>query len=235
MLNDQLITFKYEYGMCRITCLVTGGQWKQNTYIVVHKSSFNSIVIDPGDNAAFIIRQIEDAGGRLAHILLTHPHHDHVGAVSELSEYYGIDCELHKLDVRLLMQVSTYALTFANKIIAPITRFQSFETFSFIEEEPVVRALHTPGHTKGGVCYLFDGFVFTGDTLLNRYIGRTDLPGGSLTDLHRSVTALLAELTDDAVIFPGHGKPWSAGEAKKWWNEHQGNPSAHTSFLDIIN
>jgi hydroxyacylglutathione hydrolase len=231
---DQLITYKYEYGGCRITCFVTGGQWKQNTYIIIHKESLNAIVIDPGDNATFIIRQIEDEEGRLTHILLTHPHHDHVGAVSELSEYFGIDCELHKQDVRLLKQVSTYALTFAHKTIAPITRFQPFETPYISEEEPVIRALHTPGHTKGGVCYLFDGFVFTGDTLLNRFIGRTDFPGGSLTDLHRSVTALLAELVDDTLIFPGHGKPWSAGEAKKWWNERQGTPNAHTSFLDTI-
>lgn len=233
MLNDQLITFKYEYGMCRITCLVTGEQWKQNTYIIVHKPSHNTIIIDPGDNAAFIIRQIEDAGGRLDHILLTHPHHDHVGAVSELSEYYGIDCKLHKQDVRLLMQVSTYALTFAHKQITTITRFQSFEKLCLDREEPFIRALHTPGHTRGGVCYLFDGFVFTGDTLLNRFIGRTDLPGGSLTDLQRSVSALLDELADDTVIFPGHGKPWYAGEAKKWWNEELNISSQHDKFNQI--
>jgi glyoxylase-like metal-dependent hydrolase (beta-lactamase superfamily II) len=66
---DQLITYKYEYGGCRITCFVTGGQWKQNTYIIIHKESLNAIVIDPCDNATFIIRQIEDEEGRLTHIL----------------------------------------------------------------------------------------------------------------------------------------------------------------------
>lgn len=235
MLTDQLITFKYELGGCHITCLVTGGQWKQNTYIVTHIQSLNTIVIDPGDNAKTIIQQIEDAKGRLTHILLTHPHHDHVGAVAELSAYFDLACELHQQDVRLLMQASNYALTFANKSISPITRIQAFLDLCLDHEIPSIRSFHTPGHTKGGVCYIFDGFIFTGDTLLNKYIGRTDLPGGSFTDLHHSVTLLLAELADDYIIFPGHGKSWTSGEAKKWWNERHDNPATHTSFLDTIN
>jgi len=217
MLTDQTMTFKYECGGCHIVCLVTGGEWKQNTYIITHKKSLNSIVIDPGDNAESIIHEIDDQGARLTHILLTHPHHDHVGAVSELSEHYDLPCELHQQDVRLLMQAPTYALTFAKKRISPITSFQLFDGLCLNDEKPPIRAIHTPGHTKGGVCYLFEGFVFTGDTLLNKSIGRTDLPGGSLPDLQQSVIALFSELPDDFLIFPGHGATWTAGEARTWW------------------
>jgi len=234
MLIDQSVPLEYEHGGCRIACLVTGEKQKQNTYIVTHKSSSNTIVIDPGDNAEFIIRHIKDVGGRLTHILLTHPHHDHVGAVPQLSEHYDLACELHKLDVRLLMQAPTYALAFANKRISSISRFQAFEELCIKDEEPAVQSIHTPGHTKGSTCYLFDGFVFTGDTLLFKYIGRADLPGGSLQAIKASVTALLSELSDDTVIFPGHGKPWTVGDATIWWNDALNASAHHDQFISRL-
>lgn len=218
MLIDQSVLLDYEIHDCQITCLITGEKWKQNTYIVTHTASSNTIVIDPGDNVEYIVQKIEDVGGKLTHILLTHPHHDHVGAASSLSEKYGIACELHKLDVRLLIQAPMYALTFSNKKIPPISNYQSFERLYLIDETPALRSLHTPGHTKGSACYHFDGFVFTGDTLLYKYIGRTDLPGGSLQDLKVSVTNLLSELPGDTVVFPGHGKPWTVRDAEEWWH-----------------
>ena len=72
--------------------------------------------------------------------------------------------------------------------------------------------------TKGSVCYHLDGFVFSGDTLLFQSIGRTDLPGSSLQSLKSSVTSLLAKLSDNTVIFPGHGKPWVVKDALRWWS-----------------
>lgn len=234
MLTGQPVPLLYEHGDCRITCIVTGEKWKQNAYIVTHKSSSNTIVIDPGDGAGFIINQIEDAGGKLTHILLTHPHHDHVGAVSQLSDHFNIACELHKQDVRLLMHAPMYALSFANKSIPAISRYQAFEELSFTTEKPAFRALHTPGHTKGSVCYVFEGFVFTGDTLLYRHVGRTDLPGNCADKLSESVEKTLSTLTDETEIFTGHGKPWTVGEAKLWWQERRDNPPAHTSFIDEL-
>ena len=230
---EQYLPLEYEYGGCRVICIITGEEWKQNSYIVTHKSSCNTIVIDPGDKAEFIIKNIEAVGGKLTHILLTHSHHDHVGAVSQLSEHYDVECELHKQDVRLLMQAPMYAMTFAKKKITSISRFQAFEELRLNNENPAVRSIHTPGHTKGGTCYLFNEFIFTGDTLLYEYIGRTDLPGGNLQALNASVTDLLAELADDTVIFPGHGKPWIARDAKSWWNNVMRSPPQHDQFIHI--
>lgn len=231
MLTNQPLLIEHEHGDCRIDCLVTGVEWKQNTYIVTHRSALNTIVVDPGGEAAFIIKHIEEIGGRVTHIFLTHPHHDHVGAVSQLSAHYDLACELHKEDVRLLMQAPMYALTFAKKRMDAISRFQEFEELSLYNDAPRVHSLHTPGHTKGSSCYLFEGFVFTGDTLLFRSIGRTDLPGGSLPALKASITTLLAELPDDAMIFPGHGKPWESGDAKDWWHEVAASPPQHDQFI----
>ncbi|MBW6512460.1 MAG: MBL fold metallo-hydrolase [Desulfuromonadaceae bacterium] len=226
---------EHEYGGCRISCLVTGEHWKQNAYIVTDKASTNTIVIDPGDRADLIIEHISAVNGTLTHILLTHPHHDHVGAVSQLSDHYGLACELHKQDIRLLMQAPMYAMSFAKKKMGAISRFQAFEELIISHKGLNLRSLHTPGHTKGSTCYFFEesGFVFTGDTIIYQYIGRTDLPGSSLPALNDSINSLFAELPDKTVIFPGHGKPWRVKDAKEWWNQVFISPPQHNQFIHM--
>ncbi len=225
---------EYVQGGCKITCLVTGEKWQQNSYIVTHVSSGNTIVVDPGDNSDLIIRQIQDVGGKVTHILLTHPHHDHVGAAAAVSEHFNVACELHKHDVRLLMHAPMYALRFANRRIAAVARVQPFEELFTGAEEPVVQSIHTPGHTKGSVSYLFAGFMFTGDTLLYKLVGRTDLPGSSAEELSGSIAKLLNKLGDEITIFPGHGKPWSIGGARAWWRDSGEEPPAHNIFINEL-
>lgn len=234
MLIGKSTSMEYVNGGCRITCLVTGEKWKQNSYIVTHITSSNTIIIDPGNNPERIIQLIQDVGGKVTRILVTHPHHDHVGAASQISEYFNVACEVHKLDIRLLMHAPMYALRFANHTIPAITHFEPFEELDRITEKPEVRSFHTPGHTKGSVCYIFNGFVLTGDTLLYKHIGRTDLPGSNPEDITGSIERLLNELTDETILFPGHGKPWTAGEAKLWWYELRDKPPVHTSFIDEL-
>jgi glyoxylase-like metal-dependent hydrolase (beta-lactamase superfamily II) len=230
MLTEQNRIIESVYGDCNITCIVTGEQWKQNTYIVHQISSSNTIIIDPGDNADIIINRILVGDGNVTRILLTHPHHDHVGAAAEVSEHFGIECELHKNDLRLLKHAPMYAQRFANKKISSVVCYQLFEELESQSKGPMVTSLHTPGHTKGSVCYLFDGFVFTGDTLLYKHIGRTDFPGSCADELSGSVSNLLRQLRDDMIIFPGHGKPWSIGEAKAWWQEEEAAPATYNNF-----
>jgi glyoxylase-like metal-dependent hydrolase (beta-lactamase superfamily II) len=104
MLTGSENLFEYAQGDCNVTCIVTGEEWKQNTYVVTHLSSLNTIIIDPGDNADLIIQYIREIGGKVSRLLLTHSHHDHVGAAAQVSECFNVPCELHKEDVRLLMQ-----------------------------------------------------------------------------------------------------------------------------------
>lgn len=234
MLTGQTTRLEYEHGGCRIVCLVTGEKWKQNTYFVTDTASSSTIVIDPGSNAERIIQLIQDVGGKVSRILVTHPHHDHVGAASQVSGHFNIACELHKQDVRLLMHAPMYALRFANHTIPAVTCFEPFEELCIRTEKPEVRSLHTPGHTKGSVCYIFDGFVFTGDTLLYKHVGRTDLPGSNAEEIVGSVERVLNELTDETILFSGHGKPWSVGEARVWWNGLRDKPPVHTSFIDKL-
>lgn len=226
--------FESQIGEYTVTCIVTGREWRQNSYIVSHRPSRHAVLIDPGDEAEVIIGQVQTKGEQVTRILLTHPHHDHLGVAAQISAHFKVPCELHSQDLRLLMHAPMYALRFANKKIAPVAEYRTFETLAPGPEEPAVRALHTPGHTKGSVCYLFDGFVMTGDTLLCRHIGRTDLPGASAEQIITSIDQFLHELADDTVLFAGHGKAWTAGEAKQWWQEVGETPPVHRHFTDEV-
>jgi hydroxyacylglutathione hydrolase len=224
MLNAQSETFVFPMNNYTITCLVNGGNWKQNSFIVSRNQSGAMAVIDPGDHADLIIRSVAEKGGVLKHILLTHAHFDHVGAVTELSRHFGLPCRLHKKDVRLLMHAPMYAMRFANKTIPAVSSFEVFEEFESAGDDLGAKAIHTPGHTPGSTCYLFDGFVFAGDTILFEHIGRTDLPGGDSTLIGQSIDRLLTTLDEDTVIFPGHGKQWKVREARLWWDNIKGAP-----------
>ena len=103
-------------GHYRVKTLVTGGTWKENCYIVQHDSG-DLCLIDPGDDAEEIISVVEESQGTPRKILLTHAHHDHVGAAAAVSRRFDIPCELHQADLRLLHHAPMYGLRFANKKI----------------------------------------------------------------------------------------------------------------------
>lgn len=216
--NDEFIIIK----------LVTGENWKENCYLVSHIPSGDQIVIDPGDDADLIIQTVENNGGRLHHILLTHAHHDHVGAGAELCRRYDLSCELAKADVRLLHHAPMYALRFAKRTIeAPMT-FKAFDKNPQIYiGDQSINVMDTPGHTPGGVCYLIGNSIFTGDTLLFQKIGRTDLPGGDKALLIESVSNLLDSLPGNPTILPGHGRSWNLLEARQWWQSEKASPAEY--------
>lgn len=233
MLRSQSPAFEYSIGNYNIARIVTGGEWKQNAYIVTQTTTLEAIIIDPGDNADFIINYIENRGCKVTRILLTHAHFDHIGALNDVSVHFDVVCDLHKQDAKLLMQAPMYALRFSKKIMNPILRFNSFEELCIDTNNIPVQSIFTPGHTKGSVCFLFEGFLFTGDTLLKKHIGRTDLPGSKPEALLDSIEKLLSELSDDIEIFSGHGKSWTIEEAKSWWHNLRHTPAAHVTFDDI--
>ena len=218
-----------------VDCIVSDTQWRQNCYLVSHRHSKELILIDPGGCPDDIIPLIHEAGVGVRRILITHPHHDHIGGAAEVSDYFKVPCELHKADMRLLKQAPMYAMMFAGKALSIPDSLVVFDEESFcMSERFPLQVLHTPGHTKGSVCYLLDGCVFTGDTILCRHVGRTDLPGSNSEDLSLSVEKILNGLADAITLLPGHGAPWTVGEARAWWHESRNKPPAHTSFVDRL-
>ena len=182
------------------------------------RDSAELAVIDPGDNAETISTRMKASGGEPRYILLTHGHHDHLGAAYELCKRTGLPCSIHRADVPLLRRAPLYAMSFDNReMVTPdaIVPFDGAQTFGL--GGSLIEAWSTAGHTPGSVCFVLGACVFTGDTLLKGRLGRTDLPGGNGDQIVRSVDSLMSRLADGAVILPGHGSPWSQTEARTWW------------------
>jgi glyoxylase-like metal-dependent hydrolase (beta-lactamase superfamily II) len=221
----------WEFGKFQIRLIKSGAPWKTNCYLVRHLPSGEQAAIDPGDEAETIIQAVLTQGAELRYIWLTHAHHDHVGAVATLCRRFGLVCDLHKADVRLLRHAPMYALQFEHKIIEAPEPFRLYDTASQLQlGGAAVEVLHVPGHTAGSVCYSVGGFVFTGDTLLYEHVGRTDLPGGDAALLKISISQLVESLPGYTVIFPGHGRPWTVAEARAWWQTVTNDPPMYKAF-----
>ncbi|HEY1952392.1 MAG TPA: MBL fold metallo-hydrolase [Gemmatimonadaceae bacterium] len=198
---------------------IVTGVLKENCYIVADEASGDMAVVDPGDNADAILAALGERKGTLRAILLTHGHHDHVGAVSVVCDAYKLEAQVHAGDTRLIRQAPLYALSFTGRQMEVPRPVKAFA------EQPEAGlgalrfgAIHTPGHTPGSVVYTIGRAAFTGDTLTFEHVGRTDFPGASRPQIEESVSRFLSAAQPDTVLFPGHGRRWTAGEAAEWWN-----------------
>ena len=165
------------------------------------------VVVDPGEEAAKIIDYIEKKDLKPVAILLTHGHFDHIGAVDEVREKYGIKVyaaaaekeTLQNPDINLSSQFGAGFTVEADEY------FDDGQEIELLGEK--VRCILTPGHTKGGMCYYFtnSGMLFSGDTLFQQSVGRTDFPGGSMSEIVRSIREKLFVLPDYVSVYTGHG------------------------------
>ena len=221
----------FQINQWEIIKIITGGQWKENCYLVKHLPTREMVIIDPGGDAGVIIEAVNYHNAIINCILLTHAHHDHIGAVKELCETFPINCYLQKLDARLLRLAPVYAARFAGTMVAVPDKVHLYGDMPVIPlGNCLIAAIPTPGHTPGSVCYFFRDFLFTGDTLLFEHIGRTDLPGGSVQEITQSISRLLTMSNGEMTLFPGHGRSWSMTEAKAWWQHVCVCPPEYDSF-----
>jgi hydroxyacylglutathione hydrolase len=221
-------------GDYQISSIVTNESWCENCYLVRHILSNEQVIIDPGDSIESIIQCTLEQNSIVKKILITHAHHDHIGAVDALHKRFKVPCYMHKSDTRLARQAHTYALVMDHKRIEPFAA-----PFSYVNDEILeignnqIKVICTPGHTSGSVCYDFGDFIFTGDTILYQHIGRTDTPGANKKLLLSSVNQLMEQLCDEKVMFPGHGRSWTVREARKWWKDIAMMPQEYRRFGEI--
>lgn len=185
--------------------LVTG-QWQENCYCVSNKKN-SCLLVDPGADCLQIKNYIHSSGLTLKAILHTHGHFDHMGASSELKEIFNVPTYLHHADKKQLKYAALYKKTFndQNRFIAPEIDFDLAGIEDVIIDDFSLKVIETPGHTEGSVCFYLSGNLFTGDTLMHGCIGRTDLLGGNLLKLRKSLNKL-SLLPSDVIIYPGHGE-----------------------------
>jgi len=176
------------------------GPYQANCYVLGCPKTMKGLVIDPGDEVFRIVKTISEAGLSIESILITHGHIDHVGGAAELKKITKAPVLIHTLD-------------------APALGFPPDGNVRDGEElrlgTYVIKVLHTPGHSPGGVCYQAPGVIFTGDTLFAGSIGRTDFQGGDHRALIEGVRSKIFTLDGDLRIYPGHGPASTVDEERR--------------------
>ena len=177
-----------------------------NCYIIGSDSTGEGLVIDPGGAAEHIISHIEQLGLQVKLIVLTHGHMDHTGALAQVKAATGAAVAIHPEDADYLRGDHPMMKAFGGSGEPPAEPDRLLNEGDVIDVGEVqLRVVHTPGHTAGGICLITDGFAFTGDTLFQFSIGRTDFPGGSHEQLIANIHSKLLVLPDETRVCPGHG------------------------------
>lgn len=194
----------------------------KNGFVIGCEDTHEGVLIDPGDEVDQLLDAAVRHRLRIANILLTHAHLDHISGVGRARQALDARVWLHKDDNFLYERVVQQGVAFGFKVDKqpPVDCFYEGEgPLRFGRYQ--VRVRHTPGHCPGGVCLAVsrDGergaTLFVGDTLFAGSIGRTDLPGGNLDTLLRSIREVLFSFPDDTVVWSGHGPETTIGHERR--------------------
>ena len=191
------------------------GPFASNCYIVGSESNKEGVIIDPGDDAEEILKNIKDSGLDIKLIVLTHGHIDHTGAVKEVKKATGAEVAIHTDDAKSLQEQLLGRLFGLSYPPPPPPDWLLKDGDSIDIGDLHFLVVHTPGHSPGGICLLGEGVVFSGDTLFNYGIGRYDLPGGSGSQLMNSIHTKLMILPNDTIVYPGHGPDTTIGTERR--------------------
>ena len=189
--------------MIKITCFVIG-MIATNCYLIEDEATGELAVIDPADHCEELLKAIDERGGKLSYILLTHGHYDHIAGVAELCERYHLTVCASEKELMVIAEPSYNLSGNHGLTIRPFSvdrPLKDGDTVTLGESE--LRFLLTPGHTMGSGCYVADDCIFSGDTLFCTSIGRTDFPTSSMRDMLRSMERL-KNLDGDYDVYPGH-------------------------------
>ena len=211
--------FLGDFGDFSLTVVVTSPPWYENCYLVRHRPSGALVVVDPGGAAEAILAAIAAEPCTPQAIWLTHGHPDHLGAARSIEKALGISTHAHTDETPVISGAARLNRSFSGQDMEGPGDLKYFEGEPSLDlGGQAVRVICTPGHTPGGVCYDFGGFILTGDTLFQGAVGRTDLPGGSEKTLWASITRFLGMVEgNDVQLMPGHGPGWGSAAARRWW------------------
>ncbi|MBI2846282.1 MAG: MBL fold metallo-hydrolase [Chloroflexi bacterium] len=192
------------------------GPFSENTYVVGCETTKEAAVVDAGAEAGRILKLVDELGVKVKLLINTHGHVDHIGAVATVKERTKAIFAIHEKEIAVMKGSALYG----SSVIPDFIEAPKPDTFlkgGDVLEIGTLRftVIETPGHTPGAVCLYGHGVVFTGDTLFNMGVGRTDLPGGSWAHLMNSIKSKLLILPEETVILPGHGPHSTIGQEKR--------------------
>jgi glyoxylase-like metal-dependent hydrolase (beta-lactamase superfamily II) len=193
---------------------LTVGPLDENTYLVSDEKTGEAMIIDPGDEPDRIMEVVREDNLKIKKIVCTHAHFDHIGAIGDIKRMTDAKVLIHGDDLDIFRVARDQAIFWGFEIDdVP-------EPDVLLGEGDIIRVgslefkvLHTPGHSPGSISIYGEGVVFTGDTIFQGSVGRTDLPGGSLSTLKKSFSRLI-KLPKDTRVLSGHGPETTIGRER---------------------
>ncbi len=199
---------------------LTVGFIATNCYIVGSDSTRKGMAIDPGAEAKTILKSIEKTGLSIELIVVTHSHFDHIGAVNSLKDATGarlaVGSGTEKQSPGAFVKLVAAMSGGSARIPEPDLFLKDGDKIDI--DDLHFEVLFTPGHSPDEISLYGHGVLFSGDTLFNAGIGRTDFPGCSYKQLESSIKTKLYILPDNTIVYPGHGPATTIGDEKR------GNP-----------
>ena len=195
------------------------GLIENNMYLIVDENTREAVVIDAPADIPELKKTVDELGAKVKYILITHGHFDHIMGLNSLKKTLNAPAVICKDDLELSNKINDFTRLFGVPDSIPPTYEKFVKDGDIIEVGNLkIKVIQTAGHTEGGVCYLVDGNLFSGDTLFKQSVGRTDLFGGSFDKICHSVKDILFNLDENTKVFPGHG-PMTTIAYEKQHNE----------------
>lgn len=191
------------------------GPLETNCYLVTCEKTNEAVLIDPGGVSPLLTKAIKEH--HISAVILTHGHFDHIAGVKAVIEETGARFFIHANDAPMLADPDLNGSYFIGMhVITPEPSGFLDDNRTILLGESSLKILHTPGHTRGGVSFTADdNFVISGDTLFKLSVGRWDLPGGDYQTLLKTLKDIFSIMSDNTVVYPGHGHITSIGFEKQ--------------------
>jgi glyoxylase-like metal-dependent hydrolase (beta-lactamase superfamily II) len=199
-----------------VLCL-TNGVFAENCYIVADRDAGEAVLVDPGEEAELFLARLDTERLALTAIWLTHAHLDHVAGVGLVTQRREVPVWLHPADRPLYDRAPDQARMFLGATMPPLPAPDRI----IVPGDPMrvgacdFDVRFVPGHSPGSVAFVRDGIAIVGDVLFAGSVGRVDLPGGDGATLVRSIRDELLTLSDDTIVYPGHGPQTTIGRERE--------------------